>query len=380
MTVFRINLDTAATTPLDSDVEVAMRPYQFLSGNASSVHAAGRQAKEALEDARERLARVIGASNRELIFTAGGTEANNQAVFALALARGGHVITTAIEHSAVLAPLRALEAMGRVQVTFLPPDRQGVVHPDQVLEALRPDTVLVSVQHLNNEVGSIQDIPGIAAITQANGIPLHVDAVQSLGWVACNVRDLGADLVSLSAHKFYGPKGVGALWVRRGLELPPLLYGGHQENGLRGGTHNVPGAVGMALAAEKAEAMRPSEAARLEVLRDDFARALLGFDAVTLNGPSLDASNRSPKHVNITATGADGEALLMNLDIEGVSASSGSACSSGTLEPSHVLVAMGLSKSDARASVRFSLGRDTTIEGLEFAVKAFARALERSRI
>jgi cysteine desulfurase len=374
--VKRVYLDYASTTPLDPEVELAMRPYQFMQGNPSSVHANGQTTREALEDARERLAQAIGSSGRELIFTSGGTEADNQAIFALGLARGGHIITSAIEHSAVLAPARMLEAIKRCEVTYLGPDAFGLIDPNQVLEALRPDTVLVSIMHVNNEVGTIQDIRGMAEICRARGIAFHVDAVQSLGTVELNANALGCDLMTISSHKFYGPKGVGALYIRRGFELPPLLYGGHQEGGLRGGTHNLPGAVGMALAAEKARFAQPSEASRLEGLRDQFQRQLLEFEGVSLNGH---ATQRSPKILNVTASGADGEALLMNLDIEGVSASSGSACNAGTLEPSHVLRAMGRSKADARASVRFSFGRDTDVATLDFAVWAFSKALARSR-
>jgi cysteine desulfurase len=387
----RVYLDHAATTPLDPEIEQAMRPYHFLEGNPASVHRHGAQAREALEDARERLARAIGASARELIFTSGGTEADNQAIFALGLSRGGHIVTTAIEHSAILAPARALEAMGRCEVTYLQPDQHGVIHPEAVREALRPDTILVSVMHVNNEIGTLQDIPAIAEVCRARGVVLHVDAVQSPGFVPFDVRALGCDLASISGHKFYGPKGVGALFVRRSvgsragndrrdLELPPLMMGGHQEGGLRGGTHNLPGAVGISLALEKAVRQQPEESVRLEGLRDWFTARLLEFDEVTLNGPMMGSPNRSPKHVNVTARGADGEALLMNLDIEGVSASSGSACNAGTLEPSHVLLALGHTRDEARSSLRFSLGRDTTFATLEFAVSAFSRALERSRL
>ncbi len=378
----RVYLDYAATTPLDPEVEAAMRPYQLMLGNASSVHREGGLAREALEEARERLAGVLGSKSQELIFTSGGTEANNQVIFGFGLMRPGHIVTTAIEHSAILAPAGALEAIGRATVTYLPPDQLGSLDPQQILESLRPETMLVSVQHVNNEVGTIQDIRAIADICQQRGIPFHVDAVQSLGYVPLSVTGLGCDLLTVSAHKFYGPKGVGALFVsreleRRGFSLPPLLYGGHQERGLRGGTHNVPGAVGMALAAQRAHAAQPTEAIRLEGLRDFFSARLQEIPGVTLNGHE---TRRSPRHVNITASRADGEALLMNLDLEGVAASSGSACSAGTLEPSHVLTAMGRTRDEARASLRFSLGRDTAQGALEFAVSAFSRAYERSKI
>jgi cysteine desulfurase len=376
----RVYLDFAATTPLDLDVEMQMRPYQFLLGNASSVHREGSAAKEALEAARERLAGVLGVLSQELVFTSGGTEANNQVLFSVMLT-GGHVVTTAVEHSAILAPLRALVNMGRMTATILEPDEFGMVSAAQVQSAITSETKLISVQHVNNELGTIQPILEIGMVAKEFKIPFHVDAVQSLGHVPLHVKDLGCDLLSIAAHKFYGPKGIGALWVSRELEkrgfiLSPILYGGQQERGFRGGTQDVPAIVGMSLAAEKAAGLQESEFARLEPMRDWFARELTSIDGVTLNGHP---TKRSPRHVNITAANADGEALLMNLDLEGVAASSGSACSSGTLEPSHVLLAIGKSKSDARASVRFSLGRNTTQADLEFAVGAFKKALNRSR-
>jgi cysteine desulfurase len=373
----RVYLDYAATTPLDPEIEALMRPYQFLMGNASSVHREGSVAKEALEEARERLGRALGCSSRELVFTSGGTEANNQVIFGLGLARGGHLVTTAIEHSAVLSPARALEAAKRCEVTYLIPDQYGVIQPEQVLEAMKPETTLVSVMHVNNELGSLQDVRAIAQMCRTRKIIFHVDAVQSLGYVPLNVLEIGCDLLTISAHKFYGPKGVGALFVRRGLELPPLLYGGHQEGGLRGGTHNVPGAVGMAFAAERAVQLQPEESLRLQALRDAFQTMLLENPNIVLNGHP---THRSPRHINVTALETDGEALLMNLDLEGVAASSGSACSAGSLEPSHVLTALGRSPDEARASLRFSLGRDTTLKKLEFAAAAFGKALARSRM
>jgi cysteine desulfurase len=371
----RVYLDYAATTPLDPEVEVAMRPFHSMLGNPASVHREGSSAKEALEEARDQLARVLGVLSQEIIFTSGGTEANNQVLFSIAL-QGGHIITTAVEHSAILAPLKALAK--QVETTILPPDQYGMVHPEQVAAAIRPDTVLISVQHVNNELGTIQPIEAIGNIAKAHKIPFHVDAVQTLGHLPFEKT---CDMISISAHKFYGPKGVGALWVsrdleRRGFVLSPLLFGGQQERGLRGGTHNLPGAVGMALAAQKAVARQPQEAARLLPMRDWLATELTKLEDISLNGHP---QQRSPRHVNITAHGADGEALLMNLDLEGVAASSGSACSAGTLEPSHVLLAVGKSKADAKASLRFSLGAATRPEELEYAVAAFSRALRRSR-
>jgi cysteine desulfurase len=385
VTAANIYLDYAATTPLDAEVEAAMRPWQFAQGNAASVHGPGRAARHALDEAREQLATVLGGDSRELIFTSGGTEADNQAILGAAwrpLPAGAsanakpHVITSSIEHSAVLASARFLAAQGLAEVTFLAPDHFGQISAEQVRQALQNNTVLVSIMHINNEVGTVQDISAIANVCLLAGVPLHVDAVQSLGCVPLDVHALGASMASLSAHKFYGPKGVGALWLRRGLEWPSLLHGGQQEGGRRGGTHNLPAIVGMSLAAAKAAAQQPAEAARLSGLRDWFLAALLQFAGVAANGHP---TKRSPRHVNVTAQGADGEALLMNLDLAGVAASSGSACSAGTLEPSHVLLALGRSRAEARASVRFSLGRSSNMQVLEAAVAAFGVALERAR-
>lgn len=353
-----------------------MREAHALAGNASSVHASGRRAREFLEDARERVARAVGALPREVVFTSGGTEADNHAVLGLCLERGGRLVTTAIEHSAVLAPAGWLEATGRLEVARVRPDARGLVDPDEVRAVLRPGTALASVMHLNNEVGTLQDIPAVAAACREAGVPLHVDAAQSLGAVELDFGALGADLLTLSAHKVHGPKGVGALVVRRGLELPPLLLGGRQEGGRRGGTHNVPGAVGMAVAAERAVAERPEVMPRVAALRDELQARLLALPGVELNGHP---DRRGPRHLNVTALDADGEALLVNLDLEGVDASSGSACSAGALEPSHVLLAMGRTQAEARASVRFSLGRATTRDDVELAAAAFARSLERCR-
>ncbi|RDI95473.1 cysteine desulfurase [Meiothermus sp. QL-1] len=370
-----IYLDYAATTPLDPEVRAAMEAWQGVYGNPSSVHALGREARRLLEEGRERLAAAIGCRPRELVLTSGGTEANALAIYGVALARGrGHLVSTQVEHSATLGALRGLEALG-FEVTLLPPDPYGLVHPEQVAEALREDTLLVSVMTVNNELGSLYPIEAIAEVCRARGVLFHTDAVQAVGTVPCRVEALGADLVSLAAHKFYGPKGIGALYVRKGVELFPLLPG-KQEQGRRGGTENPLAVYGMGLAAEKAVRLLPEESQRLLALRERLERRLLALEGVELNGHP---TQRSPKHVNVTARGADGEGLLLNLDLLGVAVSSGSACSSGSLEPSHVLLALGRSREDARASVRFSLGRFTTEEEVEAAARAFAEALARSR-
>lgn len=371
-----IYLDYAATTPLDPEVKAGLERVLEVFGNPSSVHGAGREAKSLLEEGRERLARALGCRPRELILTAGGTESDALAILGLALAKGkGHLVSTQIEHSAVLSGLKNLERLG-FEVTLLAPDRWGMIYPEQVAEALRPDTILVSLMTVNNELGTIYPVRAMAEICRARGIPFHTDAVQAFGTVASRVEDLGADLISLAAHKFYGPKGVGALYLRKGIELFPLMPG-KQEQGYRGGTENLPAVYGMGLAAEKAVRLLEEETSRLLSLRERLGRGLLAIPEVELNGhPTL----RSPKHVNVTAKGADGEGLLLNLDIMGVAASSGSACASGSLEPSHVLSAIGRSKAEAKASVRFSLGRFTTEAEIDAAVRVFGVAVERSRV
>lgn len=371
-----IYLDYAATTPLDPEVRAALEEVLEVYGNPSSIHGYGRQARSLLEASRERLARALGCQPRELILTSGGTEADALALYGLALARGrGHLLSTRVEHSAVLLALKNLERLGYA-VTLLEPDRYGLIYPEQVAEAIRADTVLVSVMAVNNEIGTLYPVRQIAEVCHARGVLLHTDAVQALGSVPCTAEALGADLISLAAHKFYGPKGVGALYVRKGVELFPILPG-KQEQGYRGGTENLPAVYGMGLAAEKAVALLEEESQRMLALRGRLEAQLLALPGVELNGhPAL----RSPKHLNVTVRDADGEGLLLNLDLLGVAASSGSACSSGSLEPSHVLLAIGRSKEEARASVRFSLGRFTTEAEIDQAARAFAEAVGRSRV
>lgn len=371
-----IYLDYAATTPLDPAVKVAVQEVLSVYGNPSSVHEAGRRARQLLEEGRERVARALGCKPRELVLTSGGTESDALAIYGVALALGrGHIVSSQLEHSAVLNALKSLERLG-FQTTLLKPDHSGMIYPEQVAEALRPDTLLVSLMTVNNEIGTIYPVKAVAELCRARGVLFHTDAVQAFGTVPSRVEDLGADLVSIAAHKFYGPKGVGALYVRKGIELFPLMPG-KQEQGYRGGTENLPAVYGMGLAAEKAVALLSQEAQKLLFLRERLESKLLAIPGVELNGhPTL----RSPKHVNVTAKGADGEGLLLNLDLLGVAVSSGSACASGSLEPSHVLLAIGRSKEEAKASVRFSLGRFTTEEEIDKAAAAFAEAVGRSRV
>lgn len=345
-------------------------------GNPSSVHQAGREAKNLLEESRENLAKALGSKPREIIFTASGTESNAMALMGLALAKGkGHILSSRIEHSAVLLTLKNLERLG-FEYTLLEPDLQGMLYPEQFAQALRPETILVSLMSVNNELGNIYPTRAVGEICKARGIAFHTDAVQAFGVVPCRAEDLNADLISLSAHKFYGPKGVGALYLRKGLELSPLIPG-KQEQGYRGGTENLPAVYGMGLAAMKAVAVLHDDSQRLQQLRERLERLLLAVAGVELNGhPTL----RSPKHVNVTVKDADGEGLLLNLDLMGLAASAGSACASGSLEPSHVLTSIGRSKAEAKASVRFSIGRFTTEAEIEVAGRVFAEAVERSRL
>ncbi|RIH81769.1 Cysteine desulfurase IscS [Calidithermus terrae] len=372
-----IYLDYAATTPLDGEVKAAMERAFAAWGNPSSVHAYGRAAKALLEESHERVARALGARPREIVFTSGGTEADALAVYGVALARGrGHLVTSQIEHSAVLTAMKGLERLGYAVSYLTPEPRTGLIYPEQVAEALRPDTLLVSLMTVNNELGTVYPVREVAEVCKARGVLFHTDAVQAAGTLPLEVKELGADLLSLAAHKFYGPKGAGALYVRKGLELFPLAPG-KQEQGLRGGTENLPAVYGLGLALERAVALLPQETPRLLALRERLEAALLALPGVELNGHP---TARSPKHVNVTALGADGEGLLLNLDLMGVAASSGSACASGSLEPSHVLTAIGRSKAEAKASVRFSLGRHTTEAEVDEAARVFAQAVERSRV
>lgn len=366
----RIYLDHAATTPARPEVVEAMLPF-FTQGafNPSSLHAEGRQAREALDSARERIAACLGARPKEITFTAGGSEADNLAIIGTARAlagRGKHVITTTIEHHAVAHAFDALEAEGW-RVTRLGVDANGVVDPQAFAAALSADTTLASVMLANNEIGTLQPIAEIARLAHANGTVLHTDAVQACGQMPIDARVLGADLIAISAHKFYGPKGVGALYVREGTPLVPLVVGGSQEYGRRAGTENVAGAVGMATALELAMAELAQTAPRVSALRDRLQAGIVeAIDDVVVNGAG---AARLPNNCNIGFGRLNAETLLMRLDLEGVAVSSGSACASGTFEPSHVITAIGLDAIHARGVVRFSLGRLTTAEAVDRVLK-----------
>lgn len=362
----RIYLDHAATTAVSPEVLREMLPCMTeCFGNAASIHGTGREAHRALDRARKQVAAVLGAQPQEIYFTSGGSESDNWAVKGVAWAargRGKHVITSAVEHHAVLNACAWLEGMG-FEVTRLPVDALGRVDPDSVARAVRPDTVLISVMTANNEIGTLQPIREIGEIARSRGVPFHTDAVQAAGHIPVNVEELQVDLLSLSAHKFHGPKGVGVLYVRRGTKLDSLIHGGAQERGLRAGTPNVPGAVGLAKALELASASLPESADRVRALRDQLIREIRARipDAV-LNG---DPERRLPGNVHFSFPGVDGEALLLRLDLAGIACSGGSACTSGAQEPSHVLAAIGQAPELAKGGLRMTLGEENTPEEIK---------------
>jgi cysteine desulfurase len=363
--VQRYYFDHNATTPIAPEVLEAMTScLGQVYGNASSIHYFGQAAKQRLEAARRQIASLIGAKAAEIVFTSGGTEADNMAVLGVARRTTGdrHVITSAIEHPAVMAVCAQLEREG-VAVSRLPVGSDGVVDPDDVRRALRPETVLVSVMHANNELGTIQPIAAIAAIAHEAGVPVHADGVQSLGKIPIEINALGVDLYSMSGHKIYGPKGVGALYVRKGTALAPLTFGGHHERDRRPGTENVPAAAGFGIAATL-----PAHHFEIAGLRDRLERSIL--DHIPDTGINSSRAPRTPNTTNIYFDGVDGEAMVIALDLRGFAVSTGSACSSGAVTPSHVLTAIGLSAERARSSLRFSLGQSNTLEQIDALVEA----------
>ncbi|HHX09789.1 MAG TPA: cysteine desulfurase NifS [Firmicutes bacterium] len=376
----QVYLDHSATTPVRPEVLAAMLPYfagKF--GNASSIHRWGYEAREAINDAREKVASLIGASPSEILFTSGGTEADNLAIRGVAHARrsrGNHLITSQIEHHAVLHTFEVLQKEG-FEVTFLPCDKYGLIDPDDVRKAIRKDTILVSIMHGQNEVGTVEPIKEIGEIAREHGALFHSDAVQSAGKIPIDVKELNVDLLTLSSHKIYGPKGVGALYVTKGVRLTPQVTGGAHERRMRAGTENVPGIVGFGEACRLAKAELPEESARLTKLRDKLIEGLLNeIPDVVLNGhPVL----RLPHNVNVSVKYLEGESILLNLDRMGVAASSGSACTSGSLEPSHVLLAMGLSHETTHGSLRFSLGMSNTEEDINYVLEILPPIVEKLR-
>ena len=377
----RIYLDHNATTPVDPHVaDVVAHALRDDFGNPSSVHHFGQRAKATLDEARTAVAALIGADTADVVFTSGGTEADNFAIRGAAEAleplRRKHLIATAIEHEAVLNTLRALARRGW-KTTLLPVGADGIVSPDALRAAITDDTALVSVMHANNEVGTVQPVAELAAIAHERGALVHSDAVQSAGKIPVDVKALGVDLLALSAHKFYGPKGAGALWIKRGTRLSAILTGGKHERNRRAGTENVPGIVGLGAAARIAQQKLVPEAARVGALRDRLEAGILGAVAgATVNGAP---ERRVPNTTNISFDGVEAESLLIALDLEGIAVSTGSACSSGTLEPSHVLRAMGFPPHRTQNSIRFSLGKDNTEADVDRVVAVTPKLVEKLR-
>ena len=377
----RVYFDYNATTPLAPDViEIVDRASREIFGNASSVHRFGQQAKAMLDDARSSVAALVGGDTSEVVFTSGGTESDNFALrgAAEALEPAGrrHLIASAIEHEAVLNTLRSL-ARRQWQVTLLPVDASGVVSPDRLRESITDDTAIVSVMHANNEIGTIQPVAALAEIAHAHGALMHTDAVQSAGKIPVDVRALGVDLLSLSAHKFNGPKGAGALWIKRGTRLQPTMTGGKHERNRRAGTENVPAIAGLGVAARLAAEKSGAEATRIAALRDRLEQQILAaVPGTAVNGAR---NGRVPNTANISFDRVEAESLLIALDLEGVAVSTGSACSSGTLEPSHVLKAMGLPTHRTQNSLRFSLGTFSTEAEVDFVAGILPRLVEKLR-
>jgi len=375
----RIYLDHAATTPMRREVIEAMQPYlnQYF-GNPSSLHHFGKEAASAINDAREKTAHMLGARPDEVVFVSGGTESDNLAVLGVAYAnrdRGKHIITTQIEHYAVLEPCRFLEREGW-RVTYLPVDRSGMVDPEDVREAMTDETVLISVMHANNEIGTIQPLNEIGAIAKERGVCFHTDAVQTFSHIPMQVDEIHADLLSFSGHKFYGPKGVGGLYVRKGTAIAPHLHGGYQEFRLRAGTENVAGIVGAGKAVQLAMLEMDAQTAYITALRDRLVKSLLEIEGIRLNGHPI---HRLPNNINITVELVDGEAMLINLDFKGIAVSTGSSCTAAGKGPSHVLTAIGLSYEEARSALRITLGKDNTEREIEYFLEVFKDVLNNLR-
>ena len=381
-----VYLDHAGTTPLDPKVLEAMVPYFTQHfGNPSSLHSVGQAARYALDEARERVAGVLNCRPREVVFTGGGTESDNAAIHGVATAlheTGNHVVTSSVEHHAVLHSCQNLESQG-FEVTYLPVDANGMVQPEAVYNAINERTTLVTIMYGNNEIGTINPISEIAksirkrAEELSRTIVFHTDAVQAAGYLTLDVADLGVDLLSLSGHKFHGPKGTGVLYIKRGSPYLPLIHGGGQERERRSGTENIPGIIGLSLALEAADAVREETSRHCSALRDQIIESVLErIPGSRLNGHP---TQRLPNNANFSFSGVEGEPILLGLDMAGIAASSGSACSSGSLEPSHVLLALGQSAEIARGSLRLTLGRDNTEEEVEYLLGVLVDLVQRLR-
>ncbi len=376
----RVYMDNGATTRVTEPVMAAMQPYFCeIYGNPSSVHGFGREARKAVEAARSQVAKAIGAELREIYFTGCGTEADNWALRGTAYAnakKGKHIITTNFEHHAVLHTCRQLEKEG-FEVTYLPVDHDGLVTPEQLEAAIRPDTVLVSIMYANNEVGTIEPIPALAAVAKAHGVLFHTDAVQAIGHVEIDVKAQNIDMLSLSGHKFHAPKGIGALYVRHGVRLNRLMEGGAQERGQRPGTENLAGIVGLGKAIELATADIPARAAKMAAIRDHMIERIMAeIPHVQLNGHP---TKRMCGNINVSFYFVESESILLHLDFKGIAASSGSACTSGSLDPSHVLLAIGVSHEHANGSVRLSLSDENTMEEADYVVDSLVEIVARLR-
>ncbi|MFH0818120.1 MAG: cysteine desulfurase NifS [Candidatus Micrarchaeota archaeon] len=372
----QIYMDNAATTRVDPKALAEMLPFfSEKYGNASSPHSAGEEAKEAMDAARKRVAGLINASPDEIVFTSGGTESDNLALFGASQAKGkGHIITTAIEHPAVLNACEHLEKNGFI-VTYVPVDSEGIVKLGELKRAFKPDTFLISIMHANNEIGTIQPIKEISKLAKANGALFHTDAVQTTGKIPIDVKDLGVDLLSVSSHKIHGPKGVGALYIRKGVQISPISSGGGHERGMRSGTENVSGIVGFGAAAKIAkESMEEMD--RVKKMRDRLMNGLLMIEDTMLNGSQ---AKRIPNNLNISFKFIEGEGLLLLLDAEGIRVSTGSACSSKSLKPSHVLRALGRSAEDAHGSLRITLSKFNTAEEVDKVLEVIPRSVEKLR-
>jgi cysteine desulfurase len=360
-------------------IEAMLPFFSRVFGNPSSIHSKGHEAKIAIEEARAKIAGFIGASPSEIYFTSGGTEANNLVLNGIVLAnrrKGNHIITSSIEHHSVLEVCHFLEDTG-YKVTYLPVDRFGMVDPNEVMWAITDKTILISIMHANNEVGTIEPIAEIGRIAKDKGIPFHTDAVQTLGHIPVHIDELNIDVLSASAHKLYGPKGVGIVYIRKGVRLTPMLRGGEQERHYRAGTENVPGIVGFGMAVEIASGQLKHEADRLAKMRNRLIEGCTSLiEGVSLNGHPV---NRLPNNVNMCIEGVSGEAILISLRLEGICASNGSACNSSSAEPSHVLLSMGLSVESARGALRFTLGGETTEEEIDTLLEVLPAVIQRHR-
>ena len=381
-----VYLDHAGTTPLDSKVLEAMIPYFSQHfGNPSSLHSVGQEARYALDEARERVAGVLNCRPREVVFTGGGTESDNAAIHGVATAlheTGNHIVTSSVEHHAVLHACQYLESQG-FEVTYLPVDADGMVQPEAVYNAINERTTLVTIMYGNNEIGTINPISEIAKAIKKRAeelsrtIIFHTDAVQAAGYLSLDVAELGVDLLSLSGHKFHGPKGTGVLYIKRGTPYLPLIHGGGQERERRSGTENIPGIIGLSLALDAANAAREETGQHCSALRDRIIESVL--EQITGSRLNGHATQRLPNNANFSSTGVEGEPILLGLDMAGIAASSGSACSSGSLEPSHVLLALGQSAEIARGSLRLTLGRDNTEEEVEYLLEVLVDLVQRLR-